>query len=100
MNYLLLDTNIIIRHLRKNIDYKTWIALLSGRAPVISPITLHELRRGVRPGSKWEETIDLYPAPLTDPPSVEDWIKAADLIRTSFWNERKGAWIPEPKTFS
>src|SRR5689334_2175198 len=86
MNYLLVDSNVIIRRLRGAIDDKTWSALLSGRAPVISPVTLHEIRRGVRPGSAWEANIDIYPAPVVDPPTEADWIKAADLIRKFFWD--------------
>src|SRR5690349_16410010 len=90
MNYLLIDSNVIIRRLRGAIDDKTWIGLLSGRAPVISPITLHEIRRGIRPGSPWEGSIDRYPAPVVDAPTESDWITAADLIRKYFWNIHKG----------
>jgi predicted nucleic acid-binding protein len=90
MRYLLIDSNVIIRRLRGTIDDKTWFALLSGRAPVISPVTLHELRRGIRPGSKWETNIDQYPAPVVDSPSEADWSDAADLIRKLFWNTHKG----------
>jgi predicted nucleic acid-binding protein len=89
MNFILVDTNIVIRRLRGSIDDKTWSALLSGRAPAISPVTLHEIRRGIRPGSTWESKIDHYPAPMVDPPTESDWITAADLIRKYFWNTHK-----------
>jgi predicted nucleic acid-binding protein len=90
MTYLLIDTSVIIGRLRSAIDDKTWNSLLSGRTPVISPVTLHELRRGIRPKSLWEENIDNYLAPVTNPPSTEDWSTAADLIRSLFWNTYKG----------
>ncbi len=90
MSFLLIDTNIIIRRLRGAIDDKTWNALLSGRAPIISPVTLHELRRGVRPGSPWELSLNKSIAPVAAPPDEEDWSSAADLIRKLFWNTHKG----------
>lgn len=90
MKLLLIDTNVIIRRLRGMIDESIWQVYLSGRAPVISPVTFHELRRGIRPGSPWESEIDRVPAPLVDPPSEEDWITAGDLIRIHFWKMRKG----------
>ena len=90
MKYLLIDSNVIIRRLRGAIDDRTWIGLLSGRAPVISPVTLHEIRRGIRPGSRWEVSMDQYPAPVVDAPTESDWVIAADLIRKHFWNTHKG----------
>ncbi len=90
MSLILIDTNVIVRRLRGAIEEKAWIRNLAGRAPVISPITVHELRRGVRPGSPWEADMDRYPAPLVDAPTAVDWVEAADLIRRLFWNTHKG----------
>ncbi len=90
MNYLLIDSNVIIRSLRGAIDNKAWNGILSGRAPVISPVTLHEIRRGIRPGSPWEASIDQYPVPVIDAPPESDWVTAADLIHKHFWNTHKG----------
>lgn len=90
MNYILVDTNVIIRRLRGALNDTVWNAMLASRAPVISPITWHELRRGIRPGSPWESSIDNCPAPLIEPPSEADWIESADLIRKLFWKTHKG----------
>jgi predicted nucleic acid-binding protein len=90
VKYLLIDTNVIIRRLRGAIDDKTWNALLAGSAPVISPVSLHELRRGIRPRSAWEKEKDESLVPTVNPPTEEDWILAADLIRNYFWNTHKG----------
>ena len=90
MNFLLIDTNVIIRRLRRSIPDPIWNERLSGRAPVISPVTAHELRRGVRPGSPWEKAMTSFPAPLTEAPTPQDWIEAGDLIRKLFWNSHKG----------
>ena len=88
---ILIDTSVLIDLLRGNISDSIWLKTLEGRAPSVSPITVHELRRGVAPNSKWEQQIDqLLPREsiLTAPPITEDWIEAADVIRIYFGKSR------------
>jgi predicted nucleic acid-binding protein len=88
---ILIDTSVIIDHLRGNISPDVWLKTLEGRAPTISPVTLHEMRRGIVPGSRWENQIeDLMPATsiLAPAPDTADWLTAADVIRTCFGKVR------------
>ena len=64
---------------------------LDGRAPFVSPVTLHELRRGIRPDSPWETQMDrLIPndSIIAPSPSQQEWVDAADIIRACFGKTR------------
>lgn len=89
---LLIDTSILISYLRGAISTEILLRTLDGRAPLVSPVTLHELRRGVRPGSTWENQINrLVPSDtiLAAAPSSHEWMEAADVIRNYFNNRSK-----------
>jgi predicted nucleic acid-binding protein len=89
---LVIDTSVIVGALRKRWSAQTWSGVLLGRRPVLSPVTLHELRRGVKPGSPWEGRIDeLAPAEaiIADPPSRQEWLDAADILRERFFTRGK-----------
>ena len=91
---ILVDTSVIIDHLRGNIAADTWSKTLDGLAPIVSPVTLHELRRGIVPGSRWESQIHLLMPPdsiLCPPPSLAEWVEAADIIRRHFGKVRSKA---------
>jgi predicted nucleic acid-binding protein len=88
---ILIDTSVIIDYLRGNIGTEIWLKTLAGRAPTVSPVTVHELRRGLVPGYRWERQKDsLVPrdSVLSLPPSTEDWLEAADVIRFRFGKTR------------
>ncbi len=88
---ILIDTSVIVDFLRGNIGAEVWLRTLEGRAPTVSPVTLHELRRGIAPGSKLDSQMNLLmPADsiLSAPPMTEDWIESADIIRTHFGKVR------------
>jgi predicted nucleic acid-binding protein len=93
---LIIDTNIVIDFLQGRISPSDWSMTLNGRSPKVTPAIVHELRRIVRPGSPTEKNWAtlLPPASLmTDSPSSEDWVFAADLIRQYFFGSRKGAGL-------
>lgn len=81
------DTSILVTYLRGGISTEMWHKTFDGRAPLVSPVTLHELRRGIKPGSRWELDPDsLMPGQLviSPPPSTSDWLEGADIIRRCF----------------
>lgn len=91
MSSLLIDTSIIIDYLRNGSARRFWQRTLEGVAPILSPVTLHEIWRGTRPESAFEKELrksSPVPAIVAPPPSTDDWILAADLIRKNFWNKR------------
>ncbi|MGK5088979.1 PIN domain-containing protein [Bdellovibrionota bacterium FG-2] len=88
---ILIDTSVLISYLRGALSPEILVRTLDGRAPLVSPVTLHELRRGIRPGSVWESQIDrLVPSQtvLAPAPSHQEWLDAADVIRSCFGKTR------------
>lgn len=90
MNLLIADTNILIGIGKKRISLTDVAAKTLGSKAGISIVTTHELKRGARAGSPFEHghSMDLFP--VVHDVTREDWIRAADEIRTHYWGKLQG----------